>query len=112
MNTPKSNGDFLPQRQYSQVKSLFESLNLSDQDKKNIQSEFYSIAKIIYENSEWISNDTIMKIKLWETNPDSFVIQSDYEWDIIAKYLNFIQFYPAWAEIWRVLSAYYNPNQY
>ena len=52
MNTPTSNGDFLPQRQDSQVKSLFESLNLSDQDKKNIQSEFYSIAKIIYENSE------------------------------------------------------------
>ncbi len=112
MNTPRTGSDLLPHKEYSQVKGLFESLNLSNQDKENIKSEFYSIAKTIYENSGWISNDTIMKIKLWETNPDSFIIQSDYEWDIIAKYLNFIQSYPNWEKIWRTLSAYYNPNQY
>ena len=126
MNTPETNNDFYQiQRKYPQVESLFESLNISEQEKEEIQSRFYNIAKtvygnpewisnnttakIVYENSEWISSDTIRKIKLWETDSESFTIQSDYEWDIIGKYLNFIQSYPNWEKIWRTLTAYYNP---
>lgn len=111
MNTPESNNYYPLQREYPQVKNLFESLNISTQDKEKIQSEFNNIAKIVYEKSEWISNDTIMKIKLWEINPDSFTIQTDDEWNIIGKYLDFIEKHPNWAKIWRTLTAYYNPAQ-
>lgn len=117
MNTPETNNDFHQiQRRYPQVEGLFESLNISKQEKEKILSRFYDIAKIVYENPEWISsdtisNDTISKIKLGETDSESFTIQSDYEWDIIGKYLDFIQSYPNWEKIWRTLTAYYNPNQ-
>lgn len=117
MNTPETNNDFHQiQRRYPQVESLFESLNISKQEKEKILSRFYSIAKNVYEKPEWISNDTISndtisKIKLGETDSESFTIQSDYEWDIIGKYLDFIQSYPNWEKIWRTLTAYYNPNQ-
>lgn len=111
MNTPKSGIDLPSQKSYPQVESLFASLNISAQDRENIQSEFYNIAKIVYGNPKEVSHDTIMKMKLWEKNPDSFTILDDHEWDIIGQYLNFIQSYPDWEEIWRVLSAYYNPNQ-
>lgn len=104
------NYEYLPKKPYPQVEALFKSLSISQQDREKIQSEFYNIAKIVYENSEEISNDTIMKIRLGETNPDSFTIQNDYEWDIIGKYLDFIEKYPDWAKIWRTLIAYYNPN--
>ncbi len=114
MNTPESNNYYPLQREYPQVKNLFESLNISTQDKEKIQSEFNNIAKIVYKNPEWISNDTISndtisKIKLGETDPESFTIQNDYEWNIIGKYLDFIQSYPDWEKIWRTLTAYYNP---
>ena len=112
MNTPETDNDFYQiQRRYPQVESLFESLKFSEKKKEEIQSEFNDIAKIVYGNPEWISNDTISKIKLGETNPDSFVIQNDNEWDIIGKYLDFIQLYPNWEKIWRTLTAYYNPNK-
>ena len=112
MNTLESNKDLYPsQRQYPQIKNLFESLNISEQEKEKILSRFYSIAKNVYEKPEWISSDNIVKIKLWETDSESFKIQSDYEWDIIGKYLNFIQSYPNWEKIWRTLTAYYNPNK-
>ena len=111
MNTPETNNDFHQiQRRYPQVESLFESLNISKQEKEKILSRFYSIAKDVYEKPEWISNDTISKIKLGETDSESFTIQSDYEWNIIGKYLDFIQSYSNWEKIWRTLTAYYNPN--
>ena len=111
MNNLEHSSDFCTsKRLYPQVESLFSSLNISEQDKEKIQLEFSRIAKIIYKNPEWISNDTIIKMKLGETNPDSFIIQDDREWDIINQYLNFLQSYPNWEKIWRILSAYYNPN--
>ena len=79
MNTPKSGIDLPSQKSYPQVENLFASLNISAQDRENIQSKFYNIAKIVYENPKEVSHDTIMKIKLGETNPDSFVIQNDDE---------------------------------
>ena len=112
MNTPESeNYQYLPKKPSPQVEDLFKSLNISHQDRENIQSEFYNISKIVYENPDEISNDTVMKIRLGETNSNSFTIQNDKEWDIIGKYLDFIEKYPDWVKIWRTLTAYYNPTQ-
>ena len=48
MNTPETNNDLdLLKRPYPQVKKLFESLNISEQEREKIQSDFYSIAKIV-----------------------------------------------------------------
>lgn len=110
MNTPESNNDLNPfKKPYPQVESLFESLNISEKDREKIQSEFYGIAKEIYENSKWISNDTVRKIKLWESDRESFTIQNDNEWNIVDKYLDFIQSHHDWEKIWRILTTYYNP---
>ena len=67
---------------------------------------------MIYENPQKLSNDTIWKIKLWETNRNSFVIMDDYESVIVSEYFDFIHSHLHWEEIWRILSAYYDPKQH
>ena len=49
---------------YPQVENLFQSLNLTENDKRKIQIEFSRIADMIYDNPQKISNDTMLKIKL------------------------------------------------
>ena len=64
MNSSESNIDYYPSKKtYPQVENLFQVLNISEADRKEIQSEFYRIAKMIYENPQRFSNDTILKIK-------------------------------------------------
>lgn len=112
MNSLESkNKQYLPSKSYPQVKDLFESLNISEADKKEIQVEFSRIAKMIYGNPQKISGDTMLKIKLWQTNPDSFIVLNPYESVIVSEYFDFIHWHSHWEKIRRVLSAYYEPSQ-
>lgn len=113
MKSPESNiNNYQLKKTYPQVENLFQILNISEADRKKIQSEFYRIAKMIYENPQKLSNDTIWKIKLWETNRNSFVIMDDYESVIVSEYFDFIHSHLHWEEIWRILSTYYDPKQH
>ena len=96
MNTPQSNIDFNKSyNSYPQVKSLFESLNISNETKKEIHEEFSRIAKIVYEDPQGITNDDIIRqMKMGETHRDCFEIKNGYERDILNQYFNFIQKYP------------------
>ena len=60
MNSPEFNIDsYQLKNEYPEVASLFQTLNISEADRKKIQSEFYRIAKEIYGNPKKFSNDTI-----------------------------------------------------
>ncbi len=113
MNTPKSNIDWYSSHSsYPQVEALFQSLNISDQGRKDIEKDFYDIAKIVYENpQEIIDNNIAMQIKLGETNRDNFEIKYTSDKTIVDKYINFIEKYPNWVKIWRLLSSYYDPRK-
>ena len=108
MNSLESNINYWPSKKmYPQVENLFQSLNLTENDKRKIQIEFSRIADMIYDNPQKISNDTMLKIKLWQTNRDSFVIMDSYESVIVSEYFDFIYWHPHWEKIWRILLAYY-----
>ena len=112
MNSLESeNKQYLPSKSYPQVKDLFESLNITEADKKEIQAEFSRIADMIYGNPQKISSDTMLRIKTWQTNRDSFVITNYYESVVVSEYFDFIHWHPHWEKIWRTLSAYYEPSQ-
>jgi hypothetical protein len=113
MNTPKSNIDWHSSHiSYPQVESLFKSLSISAQERQNIEKDFYSIAKIVYENPQQIiDKDIIVQIKLWETNRRHFETKYASDRAIVEQYINFIKKYPDWAKIWRMLSAYYDPRK-
>ena len=83
---------------------------ISEQDKKMIELEFDEIAEKVYNNPKWISNDTIIKMRLWEVNLESFTPQDKNEEDVIKEYNKFVTSYNGqWVKIWRILSAYYKP---
>lgn len=112
MNSPEHNlNSYVSKKENPQVENLFQALNISEADKKEIQSEFYRIANMIYGCPQRFSSDTISKIRLWETNRDSFIIMDYYESTMISEYFDFIHSHIQWEKIWRVLSAYYNPRQ-
>ena len=112
MSSLESNiNSYQSKKEYPQIKNLFEALNISESDKKKIQDEFYRTANLIYERISEISNDTISKIKLWETNRDCFTIRNAIEEDLVNEYFDFIHSHSQWEKIWRVLLAYYKPPQ-
>lgn len=112
MSSLESNiNSYQSKKEYPQIKNLFEALNISESDKKKIQDEFYRTANLIYERISEISNDTISKIKLWETNRDCFTITNAIEENLVDEYFDFIHSHPHWEKIWRVLLAYYKPPQ-
>lgn len=113
MNTPQSSIDFHKSyNSYPQMKSLFESLKISEETKNEIHEEFSRIAKIVYENPQGISSDDIIRqIKMWATNPNCFEIKNGFDKDILRQYFAFIERYPHWEKIWRILSVYYKSSQ-
>ena len=63
MNTPKSNIDFSSTHNFNpQIKNLFESLKISEQDRITIEKEFYSVAKIVYERTKEIMDEDIIRL--------------------------------------------------
>lgn len=112
MNSLETDNNYRKSKEtYPQIVNLFKALNIPESDKKNIQAEFSRIADMIYGNPQKISGDTMLRIKLWQTNPDSFVIVNQYESVIVSEYFDFIHWHPHWEKIWRTLSAYYDPSQ-
>lgn len=109
INTPKSNNDlYSSHKSYPQMESLFSSLNISEEERKDIEADFYCIARIVYENPQWIYDSYIIRqIKLWETHRDCFETNNEFEKNILNQYFNFIQKYPNWEKIRRVLTAHY-----
>lgn len=111
MNTPEFNIDkFLSKRGQPNVEKLFNTLKLSKLDKKRMEARFYEIAKMVYEDPQGLSDDTVLKMKLWETNPEIFSAQNEHEQKIIEQYLDFVECCPDWDKVWRVLSAHYKPS--
>lgn len=102
---------YFQKKAYPQVEHLFQALNISELDKKEIQDDFCRTANVIYEKLSKISNDTILKIKSWETNRYSFTIMNWIEEDLVNEYFNFIYSHPQCEKIWRILMAYYKPSQ-
>ena len=112
MNSLETNNNYRkPKETYPQIVNLFKTLDISDADKEKIQAEFSRIADMIYGNPQKVSSDTMLRIRLWQTNLDSFVIVNQYESVIVSEYFDFIHWHPHWEKIWRTLSAYYEPSQ-
>ena len=112
MNSLENNDNYRQSKEtYPQIVNLFKTLNISEADKDKIQAEFSRIADMIYSNPQKISSDTMLRIKLWQTNPDSFIIVNQYESVIVNEYFDFIHWHLHWEKIWRILSAYYEPSQ-
>ncbi len=66
MNTLETNkNNNLFHKSYPQVEALFQSLNIQNQERNEIEKDFYNVAKIVYEYPQKIiDNNIIMQIKL------------------------------------------------